>query len=159
MPPRFVDFTHTSIPTPMKQTPISTISALIVASGLALVLASCSGRNARSLYDEARAAEDSGKFAAAAEKYDEVAREFPTEAVAETSLYKVVTIRSNAPGDKGPAVEAQRRFLGAYPQSGWAPKVTFMLAFNFNNEMAQYDSAKKYYAELVKEGIVGRGVK
>jgi TolA-binding protein len=136
------------LPVPMPRTgepyqPI--VPSLILALGLALVLASCSGRNARSLYDEARASEDSGKFADAADKYDRVAREYPTEAVAETSLYKLVTIRSNTPGDKAPAVEAQRRFLEAYPQSGWAPKVTFMLAFNYNNELAQYDSAKKYY--------------
>ena len=111
----------------------------------AFVLVSCSRRDANSLYDEARAAEDSGKFGLAAEKYDQVAREYPTEAVAETSLYKLVTIRSNTPGDKAPAVEAQRRFLQAYPNSAWAPKVTFMLAFNYNNELAEYDSAKKYY--------------
>jgi TolA-binding protein len=125
--------------------PFALISMLISMLILALGLASCSGRNARSLYDEARSAEDSGKFAVAAEKYDQVVREFPTEAVAETSLYKLVTIRSNTPGDKMPAVEAQHRFLEMYPQSAWAPKVTFMLAFNYNNELAQYDSAKKYY--------------
>jgi TolA-binding protein len=127
----------------MKLIPQIVVSGLVL--GLALTLASCSGRNARSLYDEARAAEDSGKFPVAAEKYDQVVREFPTEAVAETSMFRLVTIRSNAPGDRTPAVEAQHRFLDLYPQSAWAPKVTFMLAFNYNNELAQYDSAKKYY--------------
>jgi outer membrane protein assembly factor BamD (BamD/ComL family) len=112
---------------------------------LALILASCSGRNAQNLYDEARAAEDSGKFTVAAEKYEQVVRDYPTEAVAETSLYKVITIRSNSAGDRTPAVDAQRRFLELYPKSAWAPNVTFMLAFNYNNELAQYDSAKKYY--------------
>jgi TolA-binding protein len=129
----------------MKQTPLTLIAGLTLVLGLALGLASCSGRNARSLFDEARAAEDSGQYASAAEKYDQVVREFPSEAVAETSMYRLVTIRSNAPGDRAPAVEAQHRFLDLYPGSGWAPKVTFMLAFNYNNELAQYDSAKKYY--------------
>ena len=111
----------------------------------AVLLASCSGRNARDLYALARAAEDSGKFALALEKYEEVVREYPTEAVAETAMYKVVTIRSNSPGDRGPVVEAQRRFLDLFPKSPQAPKVMFMLAFLYNNELNQIDSAKKYY--------------
>jgi outer membrane protein assembly factor BamD (BamD/ComL family) len=132
----------------MKQTLFFFISGLLLLSGLSalsLGLASCSGKNARSLYGEARAAEDTGNFGTAADKYDKIVREFPAEAVAETAMYRLVTIRSNTPGDRQPAVAAQHRFLDLFPSSVWAPKVTFMLAFNYNNELAQYDSAKKYY--------------
>lgn len=112
---------------------------------LSFALAGCSGRDARSVYDEARAAEDSAKLDLALGKYEELVRDFPTEALAETSLYRLVTLRSNIPGAKAEAVAAQRRFLALYPRSGWAPNVTFMLAFNYNNELAQFDSARKYY--------------
>ncbi len=118
---------------------------ILVSLIAAALLASCSGRNARDLYAEARAAEDSGKFALALEKYEKVVRDFPTEAVAETAMYKLVMIRSNSPGDKGLAVESQRRFLDLFPQSPQVPKVMFMLAFLYNNETKQIDSAKKYY--------------
>ncbi len=109
------------------------------------LLASCSGRNARDLYADGRAAEDSGKFVLAVEKYEEVVRDYPAEAVAETAAYKVVLIRSNVPGDKGAAIASQMRFLELFPKSQEAPKVMFMLAFLYNNELGQTDSAKKYY--------------
>ena len=110
-----------------------------------VLLASCSGKNARDLYADARAAEDSGNVFLALEKFEELVQDYPAEAVAETAIYRLVMIRSGTPGDKGPAVEAQTRFLRLYPNSLEAPKVTFMLAFLYNNEMMQIDSAKKYY--------------
>lgn len=115
-----------------------TVSALVL-------LSSCSGRNARDLYDEGRAAEDSAKYILALEKYDEVVNTYPSEAVAETALYRTVMIRANAPGDKALAVGSQMRFLELYPKSQEAPKVMFMLAFLYNNELGRTDSAKKYY--------------
>ncbi len=110
-----------------------------------LLLASCSGKNARDLYADARAAQDSGDVFLALEKFEELVRDYPTEAVAETAMYRIVMLRSGTPGDKAPAVEAQTRFLRLYPNSLEAPKVTFMLAFLYNNEMMLIDSAKKYY--------------
>ncbi len=115
----------------------------------ALLLASCSGNNARGLYADARAAEDSGNVFLALEKFEELVRDYPSEAVAETAMYRLVMIRSGASGDKAPAVEAQTRFLRLYPNSPEAPKVTFMLAFLYNNEMMQIDSAKKYYERFL----------
>jgi outer membrane protein assembly factor BamD (BamD/ComL family) len=121
------------------------MKSILVSLVAAALLASCSGRNARDLFAEARSAEDSGKFTLALEKYEEVVRDYPAEAVAETAMYRLVVIRSNSTGDKGLAVESQRRFLELFPKSLDVPKVMFMLAFNYNNEMHQLDSARKYY--------------
>lgn len=120
----------------MKQTLLSLV--------LTALLASCSGRSARDLYDEGRAAEDSN-ITVAVEKYEELVREYPTEAVAETAMYKIVMFRQNQPGDRTPALESQRRFLSLYPKSARVPKVMFMHAFLYNNELRQVDSARKYY--------------
>lgn len=114
-----------------------------------LLLASCAGKNARDLYAEARAAEDSGNVFLALDKLEEIVRDYPAEAVAETAMYRIVMVRSGTPGDKAPAVEAQTRFLQLYPNSLEAPKVTFMLAFLYNNEMMLIDSAKKYYNQFL----------
>ena len=121
---------------------------LFTLSALAL-LSSCSGRNARDLYTDGRAAEDSGKFTVALEKYEEVVREYPSEAVAETAAYKIVLIRSNTPGDKGEAIGSQMRFLELFPNSQEAPKVMFMLAFLYNNELGRTDSARIYYERFL----------
>lgn len=122
---------------------------LILALAATALLASCSGRNARALYDDARAAEDTGNIVLALEKYDELVRDHPGEALAETSLYRAVMIRSNSPGDKAPAVVSQALFLERHPESPEAPKVMFMMAFLYNNELMKTDSARKYYERFL----------
>jgi outer membrane protein assembly factor BamD (BamD/ComL family) len=117
---------------------------LLLFSLLATVLAACSGPSARELYDEARAAEDTNAVLAI-EKYEELVRLHPAEALAETAMYKIVMFRQNQPGDRTPALESQRRFLSLYPDSPRASKVLFMHAFLYNNELREADSAKKYY--------------
>ncbi|HLB00070.1 MAG TPA: tetratricopeptide repeat protein [Bacteroidota bacterium] len=110
-----------------------------------LALPGCSGRKAPEVYAEGLAAEQAGNPALAIERYEEVVRDFTAEAVAETAMYKIVMLRGNNLADKQGALAAQRRFLELFPHSGRVPTVMFMMAFMYNNELHELDSARKYY--------------
>ncbi len=107
--------------------------------------AGCSGRKAPDVYAEGLAAEQSGNPTLALERYEEVVRDFAAEAVAETAMYKIVMLRGNDPSDRQAALAADRRFLELFPEGERAPTVMFMMAFLYNNELQQIDSARKYY--------------
>lgn len=123
---------------------------LLFAILLMSVLTSCSTRKAPEVYAEAQKAEAGKNVDLALERYEEVVREFPTEALAESSLYRVVMIRSNVDGDKRKVVDAQMKFLELFPQSERVPTIVFMMAFVYNNELGNVDSARKYYKRFVE---------
>jgi len=107
--------------------------------------AGCSTRKAPEVYAEGLAAEKGGNTALALEKYEELVRDFSSEAVAETAMYKIVMLRGNNPTDKDAAIAAERRYLELYPESERAPTVMFMMAFLYNNELHEIDSARAWY--------------
>ncbi len=115
------------------------------------VVAGCSGRKAPEVYAEGVAAEKTGNMALALERYEELVRDFPAEAVAETAMYKIVMIRGNNPADKPAAIAAERRFLELFPGSERAPTVLFMMAFLYNNEIHDADSARTYYTMFLSK--------
>jgi len=121
---------------------MKTILFLLV---LLIVISGCSSRKAPDVYAEGLAAETGGDPKLALELYEEVVRDFSAEAVAETAMYKIVMMRGNNPAEKQVAVDAQRRYLDLFPGSTRTPTVMFMMAFLYNNEMDQTDSARKYY--------------
>lgn len=116
----------------------------------ALILSSCSGRKAPDIYAEGIAAESEKNPALALERFGEVVRDFPAEALAESSQYRIVTILTNADRDKRSVISAQMQFLELFPESERVPQMIFMMAFLYNNEIGNIDSARKYY-ELFAE--------
>ena len=110
-----------------------------------LVLPGCSGRKAPEVYAEGLTAEQAGNAALALERYEEVVRDFSSEAVAETAMYKIVMLSGNNPADRRGAVAAELKFIELFPQSERVPTVMFMMAFLYNNELQELDSARKYY--------------
>jgi outer membrane protein assembly factor BamD (BamD/ComL family) len=105
----------------------------------------CSGRKAPEIYAEGIAAEKAGNTALALERFEEVVKDFSAEAVAETAMYKIVMLRGNSPMDRRGAVAADMRYIELYPNSERVPTVMFMMAFLYNNELQEIDSARKYY--------------
>lgn len=117
---------------------------------LALLLANCSGKSDVTLYREGTAAEESGKFQLAVDRYEEIVLRFQTSAYAESALYRAGPVYNNDLHDIGKAIGAYRRFYELFPASKHAPTALFLSGFLLNNELHQTDSAKTIYEKFLK---------
>ena len=117
---------------------------------LALLLGNCSGKSDVQLFQEGTAAEESGNFQVAADRYEEVVKRFQSSAYAESALYRAGLVYNNDMHDPAKAVGAYRRFYEFFPSSKQAPTALFLSGFLLNNELHQTDSAKLAYEMFLK---------
>ena len=118
---------------------------------LLCVFSSCSRKSEADLYREGKAAEEQKNFPLAVERYEEVVKQAPKTAYAETSQYHVAVIYNNDLQDWVKAVAAYRVFYMMFPSSSHAPSALFLTGFLFNNQLHQIDSARMAYEMFLRQ--------
>jgi TolA-binding protein len=127
-----------------------------------LLLAACTGNNDRrnmireierleeELYADSLGPVDRQKAQEAIQAYDDFANAFSQDSLAPEYLYKSSEIAMNLEMS-GKAVEGFRRILNDYPDFDKAPLCIFLQAFIYENQMQQYEEAKKLYREFLEK--------
>jgi len=117
---------------------------------LLILLASCSRKSEKELYDEGREQQEQKNFQLAIERFQEVVEKFPQTAYAETSQYLIAIIYNNDLHDTRKAVTAYQKFYTLFPLSAEAPNALFLTGFLYNNELHNIDSARIAYEAFLQ---------
>ena len=118
---------------------------------LALLIQCCSGKSDVTLYQEGKAAEESGNFQLAIDRYEELVNRFQKSAYAESALYRAGMVYNNDLHDLHKAIGSYRRFYTLFPESKQAPTALFLSGFLLNNELHELDSAKLVYEMFLQK--------
>jgi outer membrane protein assembly factor BamD (BamD/ComL family) len=87
----------------------------------------------------------------AAEQFEHIVNQFPTNAVSQNSLIHLASIYENELKDTIKAIHTYKRFYLLFPESEQAPRMLFLTGFIYNNDLCIFDSAKvAYEAFLLK---------
>ncbi len=116
---------------------------------LALLVFSCSRKTEVQLYHEGLAAEEQKSFQAAVDAYEQVVRDHPTTAYAESSLARLAPLYTNEVKDPQKAVNTYERGYKMFPNSKQAPTMLFLAGFVYNNELHNIDSARAKYQQYL----------
>jgi len=82
--------------------------------------------------------------------YDDFTNAYPGDSLAPEYLYKSSEIAMNLEMS-GRAVEGFRKIMNNYPDFDKVPLCLFLQAFIYENQMQQYDEAKKLYREFLEK--------
>jgi outer membrane protein assembly factor BamD (BamD/ComL family) len=131
---------------------------------VALIAAGCAKSTPRELYDRADKAEAAAikmldsireeskvrsAFAPALEGFDEIAKAFPADSIAEVAIFRAANIRNNYTGQSAEAVLGFKDYVAKYPAGRQTEMAMFLIGFVYNNSLHQMDSAGAAYKRFL----------
>jgi len=130
-----------------------------------LLFGGCSKRTAPELLREAQEAQQHAQYAAdslgakanipdlfepVVRDYEKVFSQHPTSPEAEQALFKVAELQAGLLNNPQKAVDAFRRYEGAFPSGPKAQTAMFMVGYIYNNNLNMLDSASAAYKRFLE---------